>query len=218
MARQHKYQQNNPLQWQPLYLFAAIVTVISSACWGVEWFAGKGSSIADSFSYLRLSITQGQVWRLVTGNLLHTNVWHLLMNLAGLWVILFLHEMHYKKQPVLIYGLFLSLCLFEGLGLYFYYPELLSYVGLSGVLHGLFSFGAIMDIKKGYRSGYLLFLGVLAKVYYEQSYGASSSVVELIDARVATESHLVGVISGIICSLIWLSYLYVRQSLKHKGN
>ncbi|WP_445945438.1 rhombosortase [Shewanella sp.] len=217
MASLRKSNQDNSASlWKPLYLFAAIITAISSAFWGLEWFSAQGSSVADSFSYLRLNITQGQVWRLLTGNLLHTNLWHLAMNLAGLWVILFLHEMHYRKQALLIYLLFISLCLFEGLGLYFYYPALLSYVGLSGVLHGLFSFGAIMDITRGYRSGYLLLAGVLAKVCYEQTYGASDSVVELIGARVATESHLVGVISGIICAFIWLTYLYIQQMIKRK--
>lgn len=209
--------QDKPLWQNPLYLFALFISLLAALLWGFDWYNQPTASMNEHFSYLRIEIAQGQMWRLITGNLLHTNLWHLVMNLAGLWVILFLHEMHYKKQAALIYSLFLSLCLLEGLGLYYFYPSLLAYVGLSGVLHGLFSFGAIMDIVKSYRSGYLLLLGVMAKVYYEQTYGASDSVTELIGARVATESHLVGVVSGVICAIIWLSYLGIKHKLKNKS-
>jgi rhomboid family GlyGly-CTERM serine protease len=210
--------QDKPLWQKPLYLFALFISLLAAMLWGIDWYNQPTASMSEHFSYLRVDIDRGQVWRLITGNLLHTNLWHLVMNLAGLWVILFLHEMHYKKQAVLIYSLFLSLCLLEGLGLYYFYPSLLAYVGLSGVLHGLFSFGAIMDISKSYRSGYLLLLGVMAKVYYEQTYGASDSVTELIGARVATESHLVGVVSGVICAIVWLSYLAIKHKSRHKSS
>jgi len=82
--------------------------------------------------------------------------------------------------------------------LYLFYPGLLGYVGLSGMLHGLFTYGAISDISTGVKSGYLLLLGVIIKVAYEQIFGASIQVTQMIDARVATEAHLVGVITGIL--------------------
>ncbi|MCT7942997.1 rhombosortase [Shewanella holmiensis] len=160
------------------------------------------------FKFEHDAIANGQIWRIVTGNLLHTNAWHLVMNLAGLWVIVFLHELHYKRHTPKLILLFISLCILEGIGLYVFYPELKAYVGLSGVLHGLFTFGAVMDIRKGLRSGYLLLLGVVAKVAYEQYFGASAGITELINARVATESHLVGVFAGLICALFWSTVAY----------
>ncbi|MCL1142588.1 rhombosortase [Shewanella gaetbuli] len=159
--------------------------------------------IQGVLNYQRQAITDGQVWRIVTGNLLHTNMWHLAMNLAGFWVIIFLHELHYKRHTGKLILLFSSLCLLEGIGLYLFYPQLQAYVGLSGLLHGLFTFGAIMDIRKGLISGYVLLLGVILKVLYEQYFGASADISELISARVATESHLVGVIAGLISALVW---------------
>lgn len=216
MKNKHKVNKQDWAPWQnPLYLFAIVISVLAIGFWGLDWFNQPAALMGDKLSYLRVNIAQGQVWRLITANLLHTNFWHLVMNLAGLWVILFLHEMHYRKKPRLVYVLFLSLCLLEGLGLYYFYPNLLAYVGLSGVLHGLFTFGAMMDITKSYRSGYLLLLGVFAKVYVEHTYGASESLAELIGARVATESHGVGVASGIICAVIWLAYLNIKNRLKH---
>jgi rhomboid family GlyGly-CTERM serine protease len=188
-----------------------VVVVISLICIGL--FAADLPSPSfwptdQYFSYQYDAIAHGQVWRLITGNLLHTNLWHLLMNLAGFWVIIFLHEVHYKQHAGKLLLLFFSLCLLEGIGLYIFYPSLKAYVGLSGLLHGLFVFGAVMDIRRGYRSGYLLLLGVIIKVVYEQLFGASDSITQLINARVATESHFVGLISGMICALCWSSVVH----------
>ncbi|MCL1124244.1 rhombosortase [Shewanella surugensis] len=158
----------------------------------------------DLLAYRRVSIEQYQWWRLITGNLLHTNDWHLAMNLGGLWAILLLHRQHYTSLGLLL--LLLVLCLLQGLGLYFFYPSLLGYVGLSGVLHGLFSYGVIQDCRVGMKSGYLLLLGIIVKVAYEQVQGASPEVIKLIGARVATEAHLVGLISGLLCAGTLLIY------------
>ncbi|WP_299011835.1 rhombosortase [uncultured Shewanella sp.] len=162
-------------------------------------------------AYRRLDITQGQWWRIITGNLLHTNDWHLAMNLAGLWAILMLHKQHYSSIGLLL--LFLVLCLLQGLGLYLFFPTLLGYVGLSGVLHGLFSYGVIQDCRVGFKSGYLLLAGVIIKVAYEQIQGASPEVVKLIQARVATEAHLIGLISGLLCAAI----IYTLLRIRHKA-
>ncbi|MBB1317035.1 rhombosortase [Shewanella sp. SR43-4] len=186
-----------------LYHFLVVISLICIALFAADIPSPAFLPIDQYFSYQYDLIASGQVWRLVTGNLLHTNLWHLLMNLAGFWVIVFLHEVHYKNHSGKLLLLFLSLCLFEGIGLYLFYPTLKAYVGLSGVLHGLFVFGAVMDIRKGYKSGYLLVIGVMLKVGYEQVFGASDSVTQLINARVATESHLVGLISGLLCVLCW---------------
>jgi len=181
------------------YWLALLVSVL---CIGL-YLAGLAMPFVDQLlAYQRSAITQGQWWRLVTGNLLHTNHWHLLMNLTGLWIVLFLHHFHYQLKGVSL--LFLLLCLLEGLGLYLGYPQLLGYVGLSGMLHGLFAYGALMDIQHKLKSGYLLLLGVIFKVTHEQFYGASEDVTVMIGARVATEAHLVGMICGIICAAVVL--------------
>ncbi|GIU15618.1 MULTISPECIES: rhombosortase [unclassified Shewanella] len=155
-------------------------------------------------AYQRNLIIDGQWWRLVSGNLLHTNAWHLYMNLAGLWVILALHEQHYQAKGLSL--VFFILCLMQGLGLLVFFPSLIGYVGLSGMLHGLFTYGAVLDIRRGLKSGYLLLLGVFLKVAYEQYFGASLEMTQLIDARVATEAHLVGLLSGLICVGVFIAY------------
>nr|WP_256717898.1 rhombosortase [Shewanella sp. UCD-KL12] len=156
---------------------------------------------AEAFlAYRRVEIADGEYWRVVTGNLLHTNAWHLAMNLAGLWVILLLHHMHYRLLQLSV--LFLIFCLLQGVSLYLFVPSLLGYVGLSGMLHGLFTYGAIKDILLGYKTGYLLLTGVILKVIYEQVFGAGQQITDMINARVATEAHLIGVISAIVLFIV----------------
>ena len=173
----------------------SVVLAISILC-TLLYFLHLDATLA----FRRAAIAHGEWWRLLTGNLLHTNHWHLLMNLGGLWVISFLHENYYRAGNfTLLFGL---LCLLQGVGLYWFFPALGGYVGLSGMLHGLFTYGALKDIQMKIRSGYLLFAGVCAKVAYEQYYGATDQITKLIDARVATEAHLVGVVSGILLFLL----------------
>lgn len=180
------------------YWLALIVSVLCALLYVAGLFT---PSVDTLLAYRRSDISDDQWWRLITGNLLHTNHWHLLMNLAGLWVVLFLHHFHYQLRGLTV--LFILLCLFEGIGLYLGYPQLLGYVGLSGMLHGLFTFGAVQDIRRKMRSGYLLMIGVIVKVGHEQFYGASDDVTAMIGARVATEAHLVGLICGLVCALLF---------------
>ncbi|MFB2669040.1 rhombosortase [Shewanella xiamenensis] len=180
------------------YWLALVVSLLCALLYVAGLFT---PSVDNLLAYRRSDIGDGQWWRLVTGNLLHTNHWHLLMNLAGLWVVLFLHHFHYQLRGLTV--LFILLCLFEGIGLYLGYPQLLGYVGLSGMLHGLFAYGAVQDIRRKMYSGYLLLLGVIVKVGHEQFYGASDDVTAMIGARVATEAHLVGLLCGLVCALLF---------------
>ncbi|GIU53209.1 rhombosortase [Shewanella sp. KT0246] len=194
------------------YYFAILISIASCVMFFMSLTPLGANNIDNILSYRYDNIQAGEYWRIITGNLLHTNLWHLLMNLAGFWVILFLHETHYKSQASQFIALFISLCILEGLGLYWFFPELKGYVGLSGLLHGLFTFGSLLDIRKGYFSGYLLLLGVFVKVGYEMYFGASESVSAIINARVATESHFIGVISGLLCGLVWIPLIrFIKQ-------
>ncbi|WP_338049532.1 rhombosortase [Parashewanella hymeniacidonis] len=186
------------------------ITLISSLLFLLNDYT---SAVDHYLAYDRELITSGMYWQLITGNLLHSNIWHLLLNLAGLWVILSIHAMHYtRKQIWLLFWLF---CLLEGIGLYLFSPKLVAYVGLSGMLHALFTFGAICDIRFKFKSGWLLLAGVVAKVTHEQLYGASAEVTQMIGTRVATESHLTGVIIGVIIALLFVCLQHGRKRLKH---
>lgn len=178
-------------------LMPAIIFLISAVMYFLP------APIEHSLIYDRSDITNGQLWRFITAHLMHTNLNHLLLNLAGLTMLWALHGDHYTPKTYLL--AFISSLVVCSLGIYYFDPSMERYVGLSGILHGIFVWGAILDIKKGWSSGYLLLIGVLAKVAYEQAFGASADVEVLINASVAIDAHLWGTIGGLLFpALQWL--------------
>lgn len=141
-----------------------------------------------------------QLWRIVTGHLLHSNHWHLLMNLGALLLMLMLHQLYYNLKSfafLLIFG-----CFGISLLLYLFSPQIQIYVGLSGWLHCFITVGALLDIRHKIQSGWLILLGVIAKVSYEQWQGPDAELAALIEANVATDAHLYGVICGLLLGLV----------------
>lgn len=165
--------------------------------------------LGSMLQYDLLHIEQGQLWRLLSGHFVHSNLNHLLLNSAGIALIWALHGEYYR--PSFYFQLLIGLSLTISLGLFVFYPQTAIYVGLSGVLHGMIIVGAIIDTQKGYRSGYLLFFGVWAKIIFEHLQGPNLELRDLIDARVAIESHLLGAIAG---SCYWLK-IFLNKQKRH---
>jgi rhomboid family GlyGly-CTERM serine protease len=157
---------------------------------------------SNFFAYDRDQLNHFQWWRLITGHLLHTNTSHLLLNLTGLTLLWALHGYYYKMHRYLIQ--FLVLCLGTSLGMYYFAQQMQWYVGLSGVIHGLFVIGAYFDIRQKLKTGWIMFIIVWVKVIYEQVFGASADVAKLIEANVAVDAHLFGTISGCIIIMYYL--------------
>ena len=151
-------------------------------------------------AYDRYAIQGLETWRIVSGNIVHTNGYHLLLNLAGLALLWALHGEHYRIGLYL--RVFVWCCLGTSVGLYFFSPDLIWYAGLSGALHGIFAWGACVDIKEKMKSGWLLLIGLAIKVGYEQIDGSSEQVANLIDAKVAVDAHLFGALTGIAIFLL----------------
>ncbi|QIZ76325.1 rhombosortase [Ferrimonas lipolytica] len=165
--------------------------------------------LKDNLDWSRVDIEQGQYWRLVTGHLLHTNSYHLWMNLGGLWLIFGLHQPYYGDRTIWLVTL--AMMLIISTGIYVWVADTWRYVGLSGLLHGLFTWGALLDIKCQWRSGWLLLAGVIAKVSWENVVGANASTTALIDSRIAVESHLLGVIAALVLFLLFQLTNYWRN-------
>ncbi len=190
-------------------LLEAVIALLSIIAFISEYFLGE--LFTQTLVYQRQLITEGEIWRLISGHLLHTNGYHLLLNLAALFMLWALHGRFYSIKNYS--ALFLLCSLFTSAGIYYFEPTLIQYVGLSGVLHGIFVFGAIMDINAKDKTGYLLFLGVWLKIAHEQFYGASAEVSNLIEASVAVNAHLWGALGGLLFSVIYLYSIHIR--LRH---
>lgn len=145
----------------------------------------------------KLAIYSGQWWRIVTGNFSHTNLAHLAMNLAGLWVICYLFRPRWRTLIAVV----LASATIIGTGLLM--TSLGQYLGLSGVLHAVFAFWALKEALEGRRSSWLLVIGGVAKVGWESIYGAPAATAALIEANVATQAHAIGLIAGLGLALYY---------------
>ncbi len=177
----------------PYLVVAVLITVL--------YFCPK--TVQLTLEYNKLAIEAGQLWRLLTGHFLHSNLYHLLMNLCGLFVIMLLHAPLKQRLAfawqVLVISLATSLCL------WFFAKDLTLYVGLSGVLHGILCFGAVLDIRQGFRSGILILLGVAVKLAFEQYFGPDAELAAKLAAEVAIDAHLFGAICGVLLGLALFS-------------
>ena len=158
------------------------------------------SSLSEPLVYQRSLANKGEIWRALSGHFFHTNGYHFLLNGAAVIMLWVLHGHFYTiKSYTFVFLISAIIC---SVGIHWFSLNIDQYVGLSGVLHGLFIWGAIEDIKAKERTGYLLLLGILLKIAHEQFYGASEEVASLIGANVAINAHLWGAIGGVIAMFI----------------
>ncbi|RMH22714.1 MAG: rhombosortase [Gammaproteobacteria bacterium] len=149
--------------------------------------------------YDRAAIANGEIWRLLTGNLAHLNWPHLWLNLAGLLLIWLLTQHLFSTRQWGLAFLFTSLGVSSGL--YIFDSELLWYVGLSGILHGLLVAPLTFNIRNNCLADHALLAIVLLKVIWEQFQGPMESSEALIEGQVVTDAHLFGAISGLVLGL-----------------
>ena len=156
---------------------------------------------STKFQYDNYLLAAGsQYYRILTAHFVHHNLFHLLFNLLGLLVIALLHSRHYKFWQWTLSVILL--CIFISYGMHYVYPSQTNYVGFSAVLYGLIMIGAIADMLTGIKSGYLIFILVIAKVVYEQMHGGNETIEYLIQIPVAINAHLLGVVSGIFIGIL----------------
>ena len=165
-----------------LYLALLIITGV---CVGLQF-----ESAASWAAWDYTDIIHGEWWRIITGNFTHTNFYHLGMNIAALWLISWI----FKPQSRQLAWLLALNSVTVGLAIFA--SSLSHYVGLSGVLHGLFAFWALQETLNGRRSSGLLCAAVVAKVLWEQTMGPAHETAVLIGAKVAIQAHLAGMVTG----------------------
>jgi len=158
----------------------------------------SGPTASNWFRYDREAILAGELWRLITGHFVHLGWKHFIMNIAGLILIwlLFGRLLSTLKWTVCI----LVNALFISIGFIVLNPELHWYVGLSGVLHGMFVCGAIACIAMGYRAEALLLVLLIGKLIWEQLQGALPGSAAFAGGDVVVDAHLYGAIIGAVCA------------------
>ncbi|PCJ48890.1 MAG: rhombosortase [Gammaproteobacteria bacterium] len=181
------------------FLFFLVLGSLSSLLWII------GDTSLNALMYNRTAIVDGEYWRVITGHLVHSNGWHLLLNLASLFMIGLLFSQHLSIRFWLIS--FLSSAMIISGCYYWIAPEYHYYVGLSAVLYGVIIIGALLDLKQQPLIALLILVVVTGRVIWQQYSGSMDSLADLIEDRVAIESHLFGICSGYVIGLV----LVVKQ-------
>lgn len=167
-------------------------------------FAAFGDEGREVFKYDRLAIENGQYWRLVTAHFVHLGETHLLLNLAGL-VLVWLLVGRYFSTPHWILVLMISISAVS-VGFWFADQNLLWYVGLSGVLHGLLFAGAMQGLRSRPGESAILLLVVAAKLAYEQLAGPLPGSESVSGGDVVVNAHLFGALGGVVAAgVLWHS-------------
>jgi rhomboid family GlyGly-CTERM serine protease len=157
--------------------------------------------------YDRSGILAGQWWRLLTGHWVHFNVRHLVLNIAGMMVMVWLFAGALTRRQLLC-AVLLSTAMIDA-GMLLWMPDLHHYVGLSGVLHGVLAAGCIA----WWRSEPRLLAGALTavlvgKLLWEQLYGELPLAGEM---TVIVNAHLYGAIGGALCGLVGLATSLIKR-------
>lgn len=176
-----------------------------------------GEPVIEALRYDRAAIAAGEWYRLLTGNFVHLpgntvqwngwsfhGPWHLFLNELGLLVLVLLCP---ERLTLLVWlRRTVFLCLGMSLGLYFFAPDMIWYVGLSGAMHGFFVLGLVPQaVKKDIVAlGCVVYL--LGKLGYELYAGAPVSDEAAIGGKVALDSHLWGSVSGLVYGVVFQSF------------
>lgn len=151
-------------------------------------------------AYDRAGIASGQLWRVFTSGLVHLGAYHAALNLAGLAALLVLCPERPSSGEWLRRLALISIG--TSAGLYGFMPQLDRYVGLSGVLHGLFLLGLWPMVRRRdlIATGCLLYL--IGKLAWELLVGVPLSDEQAIGGRVVTASHLFGTLAAVAYGLM----------------
>ncbi|MGI9301168.1 MAG: rhombosortase [Gammaproteobacteria bacterium] len=155
---------------------------------------------AEWLRYQRGEIIGGEVWRLLSNHLIHLTWAHFVMNALGAALLCALFPRLFAPRFAVV--MFVAIGLAVSLGLLAFNPNVNWYVGLSGVLHGVFVIGAWREVRSGRWDGALMLVLLALKVGWEQLYGPLPGSAETAGGPVVEDAHLYGAIAGIVFALV----------------
>ncbi|WP_339899506.1 rhombosortase [uncultured Gilvimarinus sp.] len=184
----------------PRHRSIAIFMLLSALA--LAGLAAANETLNPLLQYQRSAIDQWQVWRLFSAHLVHLNLVHGLLNLAGLWLIIFWVGAERRRASWLLAGALIALSI--SLALYLWQLNISYYVGLSGVLHGLLVFGLAPLCAQNLPAGWAGIIAISIKLCYEQIIPGGNSATEvLIAGPVVSIAHIYGAVSGALLAFVW---------------
>lgn len=175
------------------------------------------SGLAPLLRYSRDAVAAGEIWRLITGHLLHLGAAHFLLNATGM--VLAAALVGAQLRPLGWASVWLACALSVSAGLWFLQPGIDWYVGLSGVLHGLIVAGAVAGLGD-YRERLFaaaVLVAIVAKLAWEHWSGAMPGTAALAGGSVVTEAHLYGAVGGLLAGGAILAMRWYRVARSRHG-
>ncbi len=179
--------QRYPISFWPL-LCAAFVLIL----------AALGPDVRNALK-LDLQLTdQGQWWRIFSAHWVHLGWPHSLLNAGGFALVAWMHPRGHWLMWLGFYCV-ASVCISSFL---LFDSTISSYVGASGVLHGLLILAAFYSYWLEPWRKALMILAILAKLVWEQTtWYSDKGVSAMIGGNVAVDAHFIGGLCGLLIIL-----------------
>jgi rhomboid family GlyGly-CTERM serine protease len=185
------------LRWRVPLIFAALLISLQAADW------------RQSLEYRRTAVLRGQLWRLVTGNVVHLGWLHLARDLVGLFLIwAVVGDALDERSWLWASG---TSAIAVGLGLLVFSPEISWYVGISGVLFGLYCAGALCRLRDRRVYAVTLLLSMATIIAWTLYAGALPGETAALGGRVVPQAHLYGALGGGAFIVARACYARMRQ-------
>jgi len=147
------------------------------------------------------------LWRSWCAHWLHLDLAHASLNAAGFGLVFaWLSDALTKKGWVIVS---VAAIVSIDLGLW-WLTNFEWYVGSSALIHAIAAAGIVIRMVDGERFAFVLALVGLLKLAFEQ-YSDTSTLIS--GVLIATDAHLFGAVSGLICGLIFASTGWCRPRL-----
>jgi rhomboid family GlyGly-CTERM serine protease len=180
---------SSPAVWVPPALLSAVTGLLLLG----------GDTALHWLRYDRAAVAAGEWWRLLSGNLVHLGWWHWFFNVLSLVLLVLLCPERLAAlewlRRLLVLGLGMSL------GLYFLSPGVQTYVGLSGLIYGLFVLGLGRQALRRDEIAMVCLAFLAVRIGWELVEGASAAETRLLGGQVVAISHLYGVLSALLYGL-----------------
>ncbi len=154
-----------------------------------------GDDVSHLLRFDQRAIAQGEIWRLLTGHVVHLGWAHGLLNAGGLLLVAWMQPKGSAVRWLLFYvitSVLISVFLYVD-------GSVNTYVGASGVLHGLLIMAAFFSKWLEPWRQKLIILLIVGKLLWEQTpWYSDASVAEMIGGYVVVNAHFIGGVAGLL--------------------
>lgn len=149
----------------------------------------------------RQAVANGEIWRLLTGHLVHADDAHLSWNLGAFLVLSGLYELQERPGPGRYFGLIAAGALAIDAWFWWLQPGLPVYCGLSGVLNSFFAVLAVLLWRRTRHPAIALAgLAAIAKIAVEATLGAA--LLPTTTWTAVPGAHAAGFAAGLLLGLV----------------